>query len=123
MLDQETIDDQFALLTTYRRTLAHLLQQAAQYGGEVHVPVSIANGIYEVRNNIQSLKATLRVQGLSIEDFPYEDLPLSATPLRISETDRRNRSRLLQKVRNSWIEGILNHSLHGAALLALGLEA
>jgi len=35
---------------------------------------------------------------------------------------RTNRQRLLKKVRAFWIAGVLEHSLHGAALVALGLE-
>src|SRR6266498_2028580 len=41
MLDSETIAQHNSLLETYRRTLAHLLQQAAQYGGEVFAPSSM----------------------------------------------------------------------------------
>ena len=39
-----------------------------------------------------------------------------------SSVAQRNRQILLRKVRSFWIEGVLNHSLHSAALLALGLE-
>jgi serine/threonine protein kinase len=35
---------------------------------------------------------------------------------------QRNRTRMLQKVRKFWVEGVLEQSLHGAALLELGLE-
>src|SRR5689334_4551649 len=35
---------------------------------------------------------------------------------------RRNRSRMLAKVRDYWIAGVLDKSLHGAALIALGKE-
>jgi serine/threonine protein kinase/DNA polymerase III delta prime subunit len=35
---------------------------------------------------------------------------------------QRNRERLLRKVRSFWIAGVLEHSLHGAALIALGLQ-
>ena len=35
---------------------------------------------------------------------------------------RTNRQRLLKKVRAFWIAGVLEHSLHGSALVALGLE-
>lgn len=44
--------------------------------------------------------------------------PPGGAPLSISQ---RNRQILLRKVRSFWIEGVLNHSLHGATLLALGL--
>jgi serine/threonine protein kinase len=40
-----------------------------------------------------------------------------------SSVAQTNRQRLLRRVRSFWIEGVLSHSLHGAALLALGLEA
>jgi hypothetical protein len=36
--------------------------------------------------------------------------------------DRRNLLVLLEKVRKFWIEGVLKHSIHGAALLDLGKE-
>jgi hypothetical protein len=35
---------------------------------------------------------------------------------------QRNRDRMLQKVRAFWVEGVLEHSLHGAALINMGLE-
>ena len=35
---------------------------------------------------------------------------------------RRNRNRILTKVRSFWISGFLDQSLHGAALIALGLR-
>lgn len=38
-----------------------------------------------------------------------------------SSVFQRNRKILLRRVRSFWIDGVLNHSLHGAALLALGL--
>lgn len=50
--DQETITAQLDRLATDRRTLAHLLQQAAQYGGEVFAPPQTANGLAEARAEI-----------------------------------------------------------------------
>jgi hypothetical protein len=35
---------------------------------------------------------------------------------------QRNRQALLRKVYAFWIEGVLSHSLHGAALMTLGLQ-
>ncbi len=37
-------------------------------------------------------------------------------------TEQRNRARMLEKVRTFWVEGILENSLHGAALLELGMK-
>src|SRR5207249_5419925 len=40
--------------------------------------------------------------------------------LSLSQQERkRNRSRMLERVRRIWIEGVLEHSLHQAALIAL----
>ena len=63
MLNQDTITEQLALLATHRRTLAHLMAQAAQYGGEVFTPPQTANGIAAARTEIQRIKAALREGG------------------------------------------------------------
>ena len=47
--------------------------------------------------------------------------PLSQQPSLPSSIVTRNRKALLRRVHSSWINGVLNRSLHGAALLALGL--
>src|SRR5260221_284114 len=39
-----------------------------------------------------------------------------------STLERQNRGRLLQRVRSFWITGFLEQSLHGAAVMALGLQ-
>jgi hypothetical protein len=39
----------------------------------------------------------------------------------LTPTERRNRERMLQKVRDFWIKGVLEHSLYGAALIDLRL--
>jgi hypothetical protein len=49
MSDLDTIAQHLTLLATHRRTLAHLLAQAAQYGGEVFAPPATANGIAQAR--------------------------------------------------------------------------
>ena len=46
----------------------------------------------------------------------------SDTQLALSQTEIRNRQALLNKVYRFWIEGVLEHSLHGQVLLTLGLE-
>src|SRR5215213_6417897 len=107
MLDQEAMTPQYALLKTYRQTLAHLLRQAAQFGGEAFAPPHVANGIHEARTQIQQLKATLREQGLSIADEPGDTAQAAtALPTQVTQT-MRNRARLLQKVRAFWVEGVL----------------
>jgi hypothetical protein len=74
MADQQTIEAQQALLANHRRTLAHLLQQAAQYGGQPFSPPTVASGIEEARQEIVRIKSLLREQGLQVEDEPIERL-------------------------------------------------
>jgi hypothetical protein len=73
MLNQDTINAQLDLLAAHRRTLAHLVQQAAQYGGEVFAPPQTANGIAETRVEIARIKATLRDGGVEVEDEPNDE--------------------------------------------------
>ncbi len=59
--------------------------------------------------------------------LPSVMLP-ATTPLRPQQAPAaplqgQNRLRLLRRVRTFWIEGVLEHSLHGAALMPLGLQA
>jgi hypothetical protein len=68
MPSQDEIAQQQELLATYRRTLAHLLKQAAQYGGEVFAPSQTASGIAEARTNIQRVKKPLRDWGVPVDD-------------------------------------------------------
>jgi hypothetical protein len=54
-----------------------------------------------------------------------ETAPVTAPPRetpRVHSGDGRNRARMLEKVQGFWIKGVLEHSLHGAALIALGME-
>src|SRR5262245_64541210 len=80
MLDQEAIDRQQELLAAYRRTLAHWLRQAAQYGGVVYAPPQTANGIDDARQQIKQIKATLRAQSVDVVDHPDDESPASALP-------------------------------------------
>src|SRR5947208_11653512 len=80
-LDPEFITQQLALLATHRRTLAHLLRQAAQYGGEVFAPPQTANGIAEARVEIRRIKAVLHGNDTQVNDEPNDDVPLQVEPV------------------------------------------
>jgi hypothetical protein len=67
-LDKEAISQQQQLLATYRRTLAQLLNQAAQHGGEPFAPPAVANGIAEARGQIAQIKAGLRAHNVAVID-------------------------------------------------------
>jgi eukaryotic-like serine/threonine-protein kinase len=80
-LDQDTITQQLALLAQYRRTLDHLLQQAAAYGGEIFTPPETANGIAVARAEIARIKAALRVGGAPMENEPNDEAPPQVEPV------------------------------------------
>lgn len=73
--DPDAIAHQQQLLATHRRTLAHLLQQAAQYGGEVLAPPQTANGLAEARAAIDRVKQELRAQGVEVADDALDTAP------------------------------------------------
>jgi hypothetical protein len=64
MPDQEEYEQQLRILQTYRRTLAHLLEQAAKHGGISYAPPAVANGIRDARQEIAQIK------GSYINNFP-----------------------------------------------------
>jgi len=49
-------------------------------------------------------------------------VPVFASVQSPAEPTDRNRQRMLKRVRATWIAGVLEQSLHGAALMVLGLE-
>jgi hypothetical protein len=78
---QDELDQQLALLATYRRTLAHLLEQAAQHGGPASAPPQVGNGIHEAREQIRRIKAALRARDAPTADHPDDEPPpRSPTP-------------------------------------------
>jgi NACHT domain len=80
-LDQETIDQQLALLAQHRRTLAHLIAQAAQYGGAVFAPPATANGIAQARAEIRRIKAALRAGGVQVGDEEIDEEEVEVEPI------------------------------------------
>jgi formylglycine-generating enzyme required for sulfatase activity/archaellum biogenesis ATPase FlaH len=74
-LSQDEIDNRRELLAIYRRSLAHLLQQAAYHGGEAHAPIAVMNGLHDTRQNIHHIKQSLRDFGVAVDDLPDEQVP------------------------------------------------
>jgi eukaryotic-like serine/threonine-protein kinase len=118
--DSEEIAQQSDLLAVYRRTLAHLLRQAANYGGVSFAPPQTANGISEARAQIAQLKTALRGAGVVVENEPNDEIHQSpATPL--DRQQQRNRRAMLEKVKTIWINGLLEQSLAEVAKIDLDL--
>src|SRR5262245_45589555 len=86
MLDPEELANQQVLLATYRRTLAHLLQQAVQYGGVPFAPPQTANGITVACTEIQRIKAILRADGVAVEDGPNDEVVSHVEPIQSQRT-------------------------------------
>lgn len=59
-----------------------------------------------------------------IGSFAASDAPISIPTFEKTKSDREKRNRLamLKLVKDSWVKDVLEKSLHGAALIALGLE-
>src|SRR6266508_4702280 len=133
MAEQDTIIQQQDLLQAHRRTLAHLLQQAELHGGGALAPPHVVNGIDQARAEIRQLKAALRALGTEAADAPGDEPTLagaistkgSAYLARIHSRDAqlalRNRAAMLEKMRLTWIDGVLHQSLYHEAQLNLGL--
>jgi eukaryotic-like serine/threonine-protein kinase len=64
---------------------------------------------------------TVTVQGPSADAIRTIVDELQSRPI-LDPRERRDRGRMLQRVRRTWIDGYLDDALHGGALLALGLE-
>jgi hypothetical protein len=75
MPTQDDIEWQWQLLVAYRRSLAHNLSRAAQYGGARLAPVDVINGIAESRAEIRRIKIILRRWSVVIEDHPDDEEP------------------------------------------------
>jgi len=60
---------------------------------------------------------------LEVLEWPVEEDTLQVEPRPLSMLERRNRQRFLDKVQTFWITGVLEHSLHGMARIALSLAA
>ena len=59
-----------------------------------------------------------------VSSFAVSDTPISIPTSEKTKSAReeRNRERMLELVRNSWVKGVLEQSLHGEVLIELGLE-
>jgi len=70
--------------------------------------------------------ATLAFIGLTIwltaRQSASDDGPISSNEHRQQSIEKQNRQRMLAKVHAFWIKGVLEQSLHDAALIALGLK-
>jgi eukaryotic-like serine/threonine-protein kinase len=60
-------------------------------------------------------------QLLGVDHYPLVRLPGEAPSL-LSPVERKNRRNLIKRVQATWIEGVLEHSLYQAALIALNLQ-
>ncbi len=118
---QDTVENQAAFLATHRRRLASRLSQQAQLGA--YAPPDVALDIEDALAAILDLKAALRAAGAVVADEPNDEFR-TALPRTVMQSaqDRRNRDRMIQKVRYFWIRGLLEKSLPGATPIALELE-
>jgi uncharacterized caspase-like protein len=72
-----------------------------------------------VKKDVSSAPSTVKPPPATVS-VPTSPETSLATPC--DRQEYRDRQTLLDKVRNAWIKGVLEKSLHGQALIALGLE-
>ncbi|MEM9540970.1 MAG: protein kinase [Cyanobacteria bacterium P01_E01_bin.42] len=83
-----------------------------------------------ISGTIADLGAIAEAKQIEFTSKQIEELPTSPPPEyhnflhapTLSREESRNRKILLNKVKNYWIKGVLETSLHGKALIELGLE-
>jgi DNA polymerase III delta prime subunit len=121
-LDQETINQQEALLHQHRRRLDVLLQQQTRLGD--YAPPHLRLEIEDIQAAIQHLKLDLRATGRVVADEPNDSVqPASIVPRsRLTAQEQLNRSRMLDKVETFWVKGVLEQSLYQVARIELGFE-
>lgn len=73
----DEIREQYDLLQTHRRTLAHHLKQQAIQGSGF-APPTTTHGIYDARTAIARIKKTLREWNVAVDDHPDDEAPSSA---------------------------------------------
>ncbi len=81
MSSPDNIAQQQNLLKAYRRNLDLLVRQAATYGGEDAVPISVANSLDQTRDNIARIKGILRGWDVTVEDLPDETVSGAAATI------------------------------------------
>jgi DNA polymerase III delta prime subunit len=77
----------------------------------------------QVTVTVQDLRRVFNIKHSqigAIGDHAHVDQVIFQTAAPTNPRERRNRAKMLQLVRNTWIKGVLEQSLHGAAMLELG---
>jgi hypothetical protein len=80
MPNDEDIKHQLNLLAINRRSLAHLVQQAARHGGESEAPTHVFNSLADTRASVARLKDILRDWGVHVDDDPNDVAPPPPDP-------------------------------------------
>ena len=120
-LDQESTNAQLALLAGHRRTLGLLLQQQVKLGA--YTPPHVLIDIQENQSAIRRIKEQLRADSVLVDDEPNDDFQpiVVAAPSQICTQERRNRRAMLARVKNIWIDGLLEQSLDKELRIVLNL--
>ena len=101
----------------------------------ITILITVLSGILTAASGIFGNIASSQIQGLQFAWPVFCLLTLGGISLTVWQSlrqerpvdlsaaqDRRNRHQLLARVHNFWVAGVLERSLHGAVLIALGLQ-
>jgi len=87
-----------------------------------HLPVAIVGVIIWVLTASAAIYLRLREQPSPGQRLSTVTTLVGGDTVDIGDRDRRNQLIVLNQVRHFWIEGMLEHSLHGAAMIDIGLS-
>ncbi len=96
--------------------------QALARASQEHLPIDDDDSQITVPLKAVSRLSPVASARLSPPGAPMPSQHQASMKQSMSPTRSSNRQRLLAKVRAFWITGVLEHSLHGAALITLGLH-
>jgi DNA polymerase III delta prime subunit len=117
--------DRFGSVQAFAQALAQASQASAlsvdDSDSQVSAPPSVTPSLLLVASPDPA--APLPPQNSPTEQIPIRGQAYDPPELPpVSTLQHQNRMRLLQRVRSFWITGVLEQSLHGMALLTLGLQ-
>jgi serine/threonine protein kinase len=110
------------------QAFAWALARASETAIAVDENASQVTAPMQTRPRLPAIVASHHTTALLLQNNQQAQIPtrgetkIAPELLSVSALQQQNRMRLLQRVRSFWITGVLEQSLHDAALIALGLQ-
>lgn len=101
-------------------SLLNILEKMVRYDGQERY--QNVTEVLQALDNLEKASTTV-LKPLMIPEKPLPSNFRNEVSKQVSREDYRHRQILINKVKNFWIKGVLESSLHGKAMLELGLES